>query len=62
MYVPNDEFEQAGEHDGVWRYMSLTKFVSMLDTKSLYFSRTDKLSDPFEGSYPSKISISETKF
>jgi hypothetical protein len=32
--------------------MDLAKFVSLLDTKSLFFARADKLGDPFEGSYP----------
>lgn len=36
----------------IWRYLDLAKFVSMLTTKSLYFSRADLLGDPFEGSYP----------
>ncbi len=36
----------------LWRYMDFTKFVSLLDTSSLYFSRSDRLGDHFEGSYP----------
>jgi len=35
----------------IWRYMDFTKFVSMLESSSLYFSRADRLGDPFEGSY-----------
>jgi hypothetical protein len=35
----------------IWRYMDFTKFVSMLESRSLYFARSDKLGDPFEGSY-----------
>jgi hypothetical protein len=35
----------------VWRYMDFTKFVSLLDSSALYFSRADCLGDPFEGSY-----------
>ena len=35
----------------VWRYMDFTKFVSMLESRSLFFARSDKLGDPFEGSY-----------
>lgn len=31
--------------------MDFTKFVSMLESSSLYFSRADTLGDPFEGSY-----------
>ncbi|MFC7069504.1 hypothetical protein [Halobaculum lipolyticum] len=30
--------------------MDFTKFVSMLESRSLYFPRADKLEDPFEGS------------
>lgn len=36
----------------IWRYMDFTKFVSMLDSNSLYFSRSDLLGDSFEGSFP----------
>ena len=40
------------ENAKIWRYMDFTKFVSMLDTKSLYFTRIDLLEDKFEGSVP----------
>ncbi len=36
----------------IWRYMDFTKFVSMLVRKGIFFSRLDKLGDPFEGSLP----------
>jgi hypothetical protein len=36
----------------IWRYMGFTKFVSMLQNAGLYFSRSDKLGDQFEGFYP----------
>ena len=36
----------------IWRYMDFTKFVSMMDLNSLYFSRSDLLGDTFEGSFP----------
>lgn len=42
------------ENPIIWRYMDFTKFVSLLDKKALFFSRTDKLGDPFEGSCPRK--------
>ena len=38
----------------IWRYLDFTKFVSLLETESLYFSNIDSLNDPFEGSF-SKI-------
>ena len=34
----------------IWRYLSLTKFVSLLDRRALHFARADKLGDRFEGS------------
>lgn len=36
----------------IWRYMNFTKFVYLLDTGCLYFRRSDKLEDRFEGSTP----------
>ena len=32
--------------------MNFAKFVSLLECESLFFTRADKLGDPFEGSYP----------
>jgi hypothetical protein len=34
----------------IWRYMDLAKYLSMLDSQSLFFSRATLLGDPFEGS------------
>lgn len=34
----------------IWRYMSLAKYVAMLRSRSLHFSRLDTFSDKFEGS------------
>jgi hypothetical protein len=36
-------------HARIWRYMDFTKYLSMLETKALFFCRVDKLGDPFEG-------------
>lgn len=36
----------------IWRYMDLPKFISMMDERSLYFTRSDRFTDPFEGSVP----------
>lgn len=33
----------------LWRYMDLSKFLHLLETKSLFFARADNLGDPFEG-------------
>jgi hypothetical protein len=33
----------------LWRFMDFTKFVSLLKSKCLFFSRSDRFQDPFEG-------------
>lgn len=53
------------ENDNVkiWRYMDFAKFVSLLDNSSLYFSRSDVLGDPFEGTLPNRtIETVKTRF
>jgi hypothetical protein len=53
MYEVNTTFEQPeNENVKVWRYMGFTKFVSLIESRCLYFTRADKLDDPFEGSWP----------
>ncbi|MHC4666234.1 MAG: hypothetical protein ACYS9T_09815 [Planctomycetota bacterium] len=39
----------------IWRYVDFTKFVHVLNTESLFFSRIDQLQlrDPYEGSFHS---------
>ncbi|MCY3567314.1 MAG: DUF2971 domain-containing protein [Chloroflexi bacterium] len=37
----------------LWRYVDFTKFVSLLEKRSLFFARSDQLGDPFEGSLSS---------
>lgn len=36
----------------LWRYMSLSKFINLIETNSLFFCRADKFSDPHEGTIP----------
>ena len=57
MYENHPSCESPKNKDAkVWRYMDFTKFVSLLEKKSLYFTRADKFDDPFEGSY-SKFNV-----
>ena len=35
----------------IWRYMDFTKFVGLLNSQELYFTRPDKFEDVFEGSF-----------
>jgi hypothetical protein len=52
-HTDNDVFKQPTNPDiKVWRYMDFTKYVSMLDSSSLFFARADLLGDSFEGSSP----------
>jgi len=44
-------FPQPEPAAKLWRYMSLAKLVSLLDTRCLHFARSDQLGDPFEGSW-----------
>jgi hypothetical protein len=42
-------FKIPKNDDILWKFMDLPKFVSMLKTKSIFFTRADKFNDPFEG-------------
>ncbi|WP_138434132.1 hypothetical protein [Winogradskyella algicola] len=44
----------------IWRYMDFTKLLSLLEDKSLFFSRSDKFEDPYEGAW-TKPSIDSLK-
>ena len=47
------KFRQPDDENAkVWRYMDLEKFISLIVTNCLYFSRCDKFEDPYEGLYP----------
>jgi len=39
----------------VWRYMDFSKFESILQNGSIFFSRADKQTDKLEGEYPSAM-------
>ena len=57
MYKEHPVFEKPENEDvKIWRYMDFTKFVSLLEKQALFFCRTDKLGDLFEGSY-TKVNI-----
>jgi hypothetical protein len=51
-YSIHEVFENPDANDKLWRYMTFTKFLSLLERRALFFCRSDKLGDPFEGSYP----------
>lgn len=48
-------FKEPGDREiKIWRYMDFTKLVFSLEESGLFFSRLDRLGDPFEGSVPRK--------
>ena len=52
MYKELEGITSPGDDNTLWRYMSFEKFVSILATRSLFFTRVDKFNDPFEGAIP----------
>jgi hypothetical protein len=55
MYKVNPYFKNPDRNKvKVWRYMDFTKFANVIDKQQLFFSRSDKLGDVYEGSYPIK--------
>jgi hypothetical protein len=41
------------ENCTIWRYLDFTKFVSLLETRQLYFPRADQFEDSYEGAWSS---------
>lgn len=53
MFADHPVFERPADPNAtIWRYLDFTKFVDLLDTSSLFFTRADRFHDRFEGSYP----------
>lgn len=49
MYKEHSIFAPPTPDATLWRYLTFTKFVSLLDKRAIFFTRADKLGDPFEG-------------
>lgn len=41
--------DEPADDDTVWRYMDFSKYVSLLTSEELWFSRVDQFDDPYEG-------------
>ena len=48
-YFSPRPFKVPEIESNLWRYMDFTKYVSLLSTKALYFTRSDCFEDGFEG-------------
>lgn len=58
LWPPFPQFDVPEGSESVWRYMDVTKLVSLLEKRALYFPSARQFDDVFEGSYPLKNSIS----
>ena len=55
MYKEHEICKSPSDPDQkLWRYVNEFKFKSIIKEKALYFSRTDKFKDPFEGTFSEK--------
>ena len=52
MYEKHPNIVEPDDNIKIWRYIDFAKFISLLDTRKLFFTRADKFNDSFEGSYP----------
>jgi hypothetical protein len=49
-----EKVNQPKDNSLLWRYMSLDKFINMISTRQLFFSRLDNFPDQLEGTMPIK--------
>jgi hypothetical protein len=49
-YSEHPLIETPAADTPIWRYMNFVRLVSLLETRTLFFSRADRFNDPFEGS------------
>lgn len=47
----HESFFPPSENCTLWRYMDLTKFLSLLENRRLFFPRADQFDDPYEGAW-----------
>ena len=47
-------FNEPDDNTIIWRYMNVSKFLSLITISSLHFVRVNELEDPYEGYYTEK--------
>ena len=47
----HESFFPPAENCTLWRYMDLTKFLSLIENRCLLFPRADQFNDPYEGAW-----------
>lgn len=55
MYESNSDISTPKDETTIWRYMDLSKFLNILQNKSLFFPAAALFDDPFEGSSPVRL-------
>ena len=60
--ISNSEFSDSSNSYPLWRYMNLPKLLSLLNSKSLFFSNVESFNDPFEGYIPAYILEKDISF
>ncbi|WP_139892846.1 DUF2971 domain-containing protein [Bacillus sp. D386] len=46
-----NKFPTEKDNFGLWKYMSLSKFIALLENGSIYFSKPAAFEDPYEGAF-----------
>ena len=63
MHQEHDFFKPPENPDQkVWRYIDTTKFLDLINSNSLFFTRTDLFEDVYEGSLTKKSVEARTKY
>lgn len=55
MFEKHAAIHTPKEEVNIWRYMSVDKFLFLVSRSKLYFCRSDKFKDPWEGQWPKGI-------
>ena len=54
MYVDDPNLSAPPDGASLWRYQNFERFMQLLESGTLWFSRTDRFSDRFEVAVPAK--------
>lgn len=55
MYSSHPYLNEPAPDTSLWRYMDFAKFIEILETRALFFSRLTSFEDPFEGHPPRTV-------
>lgn len=54
MFKDHYSFHQPSDNTTIWRYLDFAKFVDLILSNQLHFTRSDNFDDPFEGDFKFK--------